>query len=319
MGSGGIARRLQFLVVLAGLMTVEKAKGVEQHKPIVNPHPFTFHLNNEKLCDVDSDVLIWIHSAPNHFRDRQIIRETWGNPGNFHLHKAALVFFLGISTSPPVQQMIEYESEVYNDIVQSTFIDHYHNLTYKAISGSRWMSLYCNRINLVLKADDDMMVDVYLLFNHIHSLQQNGRLRTNTILCDVWMNRWPDRNPGKWRVSNEEYAANYYPTYCPGLGLVMTGDLPPRLFAASLYEKYFWIDDVYITGLLARTVNATFERLGAGVHFGSARKIKMQMLAENPYQWVFYHVHERPSMLTIWETIEARQKDRLETGASSFT
>lgn len=306
-----------FLIILSGL-TARGNSEVKLQKDLVNPHHFTYHLNNENRCENDTDVLIWIHSAPDHFRNRRIIRDTWANPANFRLHKAALIFFLGLTNKPDIQSMISYESETYQDIAQSTYIDDYRNLTYKAISGCKWMSLYCKQAKLVLKADDDMTTDVYLLFNHIHSLQQRGRVLTNTILCDVWQNRWPERKSGKWKVSTKEYAESSYPTYCPGLGLIMTGDLPPKLFMASIFQKYFWIDDVYFTGLLARTVNATFERLGAAVHFGSAKKIKTQTMLKNPYMWVFYHVHERPSMEIIWEMVQAREIKRVKNGIPSY-
>ena len=118
----------------------------------------------------------------------------------------------------------------------------------------------------------------------------------------------------KWKVSKEEYPDNVYPPYCPGLGLVMTGDIIPKLYNESLYEPYFWVDDVYFTGLLARTVNVTFVPLSATVHFGSSHMIRDQTNFVNEYQWMFYHIHERPISRMMWEKAYQAEQFRISQG-----
>lgn len=299
-------------LILAELLTETVAK---PQSTIVNPHPFEFHLNNEQLCSGGTDVLLWIHTAPNHFRHRLLIRQSWGNPANFVKHKATLVFFLGMSLNKTIQSMIEYESETYHDIVQETFIDSYRNLTYKAISGCKWTTLYCKSADLIVKADDDMVVDIYLLFRHIDSLRSDNRVIRNTILCDVWYKRAAERASGKWLVSKEEYSEKFYPPYCPGLGLVMTADVVPKMYNESLYEPYFWVDDVYFTGLLAQTINVTFEQLASTVHFGSSHLIRDETNFKNEYQWMFYHIHEKPIFGMMWENLHERELHRQRAGS----
>ena len=143
---------------------------------IVNPHPFTYHINNENICNDNTDTLIWIHTAPNQFRHRMFLRDTWANPAHFRKRNVSLVFFLGMSNLPLIQGKIEYESESYNDIVQETYIDSYRNLTYKAIGGCKWTSTYCKSAKLILKADDDAVINVYSLFRHVESLQRTGKV-----------------------------------------------------------------------------------------------------------------------------------------------
>ncbi|KAK2140042.1 hypothetical protein NP493_6017g00012 [Ridgeia piscesae] len=57
---------------------------------IVNPHPFTFVLNNETMCGTDSGsdvfLFIYVHSAPENAARRNLIRATWGNR-KFYAHK----------------------------------------------------------------------------------------------------------------------------------------------------------------------------------------------------------------------------------------
>ncbi|XP_067943486.1 beta-1,3-galactosyltransferase 1-like [Watersipora subatra] len=298
------------------LLTSINQNSAHPSSKVVNPHPFKYILNNEALCEKRPDTLIWIHTAPSHIRHRMFLRDTWANPSHFRKRKVTLVFFLGLSLDDAIQDMIEYESETYHDIVQESFVDSYRNLTYKAMAGCRWMSTFCQTAKLVLKADDDMVVDVYLLFRHIESLQAKGRVLSNTILCDVWYGRYPERVSGKWNVSMAEFSEKVYPPYCPGLGIVMTGDIVGKLFYESLFEPYFWVDDVYFTGLLARTINATFEQLSSTVHFGSSRMVREQTIFKNQYQWIFYHIHERPIARMMWNMIYQREIFRLNQGLS---
>lgn len=61
----------------------------------------------------------------------------------------------------------------------------------------------------------------------------------------------------KWRVSFKEYSERYYPPYCPGYAIIYSPDVVFRLYTAAQKFKYFWIDDVHITGVLAQQTNTT--------------------------------------------------------------
>lgn len=70
------------------------------------------------------------------YAKRSVLRNTWGNPliiKDFlpEGSRVKLIFILGMQ--PKEQMMIDYEAEVYEDIVQANFVDHYRNNTYKAL------------------------------------------------------------------------------------------------------------------------------------------------------------------------------------------
>ena len=44
------------------------------------------------------------------------------------------------------------------------FLDTYRNLSYKSILGKLWVSNFCEQADFVIKADDDMFVDLYATF-----------------------------------------------------------------------------------------------------------------------------------------------------------
>ena len=61
---------------------------------------------------------------------------------------------------------------------------------------------------------------------------------------------------GKWAVSRSEYGRARYPTFCAGLAYLMRPSLARKLLQAAPSVPFFWIDDVYITGLVAAAVGA---------------------------------------------------------------
>ncbi|XP_063595696.1 beta-1,3-galactosyltransferase 4-like [Penaeus indicus] len=64
----------------------------------------------------------------------------------------------------------------------------------------------------------------------------------------------PQRNHGKWHVSLEEYPKRLYPTFLSGWAYVITQPAAAAIMAAARdHALPFWIDDVYMTGILAAT------------------------------------------------------------------
>lgn len=151
---------------------------------------FDYIIANDMLCDTNTNLFIWIHSAPNNLRKRIALRNTWANPNYFPTtHKAKVGFFLGVvddkneTSAKLTQATIEYENNIYHDIIQKNYIDHYHNLSYKAISAVKWITNHCPQAKLVMKSDDDTLVNTPLLFENIESLQKLGKMLSNNILC----------------------------------------------------------------------------------------------------------------------------------------
>lgn len=281
-----------------------------------NPHNFNYILNNPDICREEIDFLIWVHSGPANYRRRIALRETWANPKNMPnfptgLATAKVVFFLGAIRNDTIQRRIVFESEVYQDIVQEDYIDNYRNLTYKAMSGLKWIDKHCksNQIKIILKTDDDMMIFTDRLQRHLQSMTGfPTRPVTNTIICDVWVNRKVERTAGmKWSVSKDEFSRDRYPTYCPGLALLMTPDLVHKLWIKALETQYFWVDDVFFTGLLVENLNVTWVQMGSLFHFGGA--LLPKTFVKDPSNFIFGHVFSYRTDLFyyLWRRVNPSQ------------
>ena len=181
--------------------------GVQQK--IVNPHPFRYIINTRRLCDNDGDdvfLLIYVHTAIDHHKRRNVIRQTWGDVTLYDV-RVRVVFFLG---SPPditskenrteAQNLLHFEADEYGDIVQEDFIDTYHNLTYKGVAALKWIVNSCRRAKFVLKTDDDIFVNMFMLIRHLSRLRDREKITENTIVCMVYDHMKVMRT-GKWKVS----------------------------------------------------------------------------------------------------------------------
>ena len=61
-------------------------------------------------------------------------------------------------------------------------------------------------------------------------------------------NKW-----SKWFVTKEEYKEAKYPDYCSGWAYVTNHKTVKSILEESKkVENHFWIDDVYITGILRK-------------------------------------------------------------------
>ncbi len=155
---------------------------------IVNPHNFSYiHNPGYSVCNDSISsvyILVYVHSGPTNYQRRVVIRETWATQTLFP--DLRLVFMIGKALDQSIMKALEYENEIYQDIVQEDFIDAYKNLTYKGIMALKWISIYCSQTKYILKVDDDIVVNTFTLINHLKFLDKHRPNRQNTILCLLW-------------------------------------------------------------------------------------------------------------------------------------
>lgn len=200
-------------------------------------------------------VLVLVHSAPKNFRKRLTIRQTWAN----HPDTAMKVYFmLGSVASRTLQFKLEMENERFGDLIQGNFTDAYRNMTYKHVAALKWFSYFCADTPILLKTDDDVFVNSPALMEYIRENVDGVRTRRKFVKCRVLEKGAVKRSyRSKWRVSTKEYAPAEYPPYCPGFIVLYSADMVQELYREAQSTKYFWIDDVHVTGTLVQQVNAT--------------------------------------------------------------
>ena len=215
-------------------------------------------LENPNLCSSvrNLSVLVIIHTAPDHFDRRQNIRSTYANATFFrHFGTLRVLFLLGRVKDASLQDKIITEFNKYGDILQGDYIDAYRNLTHKGVMAYKWIQERCRNAKVVLKADDDVIVNMYKLFlEYLPALEKKSK----TILCN-------HIRPGtmliirdkksKWYVKENEFKGQrFYPRYCSGFFVMITNDAIPAIYKSAFITPFFWVDDVYLYGLLPSKV-----------------------------------------------------------------
>ena len=225
--------------------------------------PMTLHsdfdINPSGLCPPDTwlDYLIVVKSSPGNFMRRRLIRSTFGRRDLFSDLTQRTVFLLGRQEAEVAEVSRGLRQEVWRhqDIVQGQFTDSYMNLTLKAVMGLRWISAHCPRVKFLINIDDDVWINIFQIVNKwIPKLSE----RSHQIACPCWAKdaKKIERNDTRWRVADAEFRGlELFPVqHCNGFFALLTGDLLGPLMSAARVNPQFWIDDVYMYGLLPHTV-----------------------------------------------------------------
>ncbi len=221
-------------------------------------YDYPYLINNVSRCynSPPLDYFVYILSAPTNFELRDAIRSNWASVDRVVDATFRHTFFIGNPVNSHTQDMIVRESRTYGDLIQIDVIDIYQNISRKSVAILQWLSMHCSA-NYLIKSDDDIFVDIAFLTTILRSYYHDN-LPSNTIHCKIWTTsliiRSPDP-PERWQVPlNILPNQTYYRQYCDGRFYVLSNDMPSKLYKAAKKTPLFFIDDVYITGLVARKV-----------------------------------------------------------------
>nr|CAX69340.1 UDP-GlcNAc:betaGal beta-1,3-N-acetylglucosaminyltransferase 5 [Schistosoma japonicum] len=236
------------------LKTADKKASVEPINPII----FNTILRPVPSCklanqfSVSPDLVILVKSALLHFKLRNNIRRSWGNPNCYRHHevRTRTLFILGRLGSADwehsnTQKLVLQEHLKYNDIVQFDFIEGYYNVTYKLIATLDFATSECSSSQFLTLIDDDFML-------HPPNLMQTLRDVTKTqyfnyIAGDVLRIPRPVRFPlSKWYVSYSEYPYNLYPPFPTGGTIILSMPVAQLLSVGLRYTKLLPFEDVMI-------------------------------------------------------------------------
>ncbi|XP_058713282.1 beta-1,3-galactosyltransferase 4 [Poecile atricapillus] len=160
--------------------------------------------------------------SPSHLERRLAVRNTWG--GNTwpdtDTPPSRTVFVLGVSTSPREQREVLEEWRQHRDILQGDFLDTYANLTWKTLLLLRWSRSCCEGTPFLLKADDDVFVNVPAVAAY---LTERTAPPSRLYLGRVHWRVTPNRDPrSRHHVPARLYPGGSFPPYCSGTAYVLS-------------------------------------------------------------------------------------------------
>ena len=229
---------------------------------LVNLKRFEFLLNSDPCSGSERiELLVLVTSHPGHVDLRGAFRRALPSTAlrSFNMRR---MFLLGrINTQQTGyrqvdQSIIEEEHLKYGDIVQGDFVESYRNLSYKHIMGLKYATHFCPHAELLLKMDDDIAVDLFRLLQLVRNQSLSSMQIAGAVLTGNELNPVRDKS-SKWYVSRDDYAATRYPPFVSGWAYITTIEVARQLVRHADLSPFFWIDDTYITGLLATLSNVT--------------------------------------------------------------
>lgn len=205
---------------------------------------------------------VFIHSSPNHFMHRRLIRESWGSVSCYRNLSMNVIFVIGLSGLSVINVKVQEEASRHSDILWADFIDSYWNLTLKHIFAHRWIIENCTKAKFVLKVDDDIFVDIFQVIGLI--IEEYSKNPRNLLACSISAPVLARRS-GKWELSLEEYPFRTLPAFCAGAAYLASIDVI-RSWSVVLGEvPRMRIDDVFVTGILRDAIRVSPLRLN--VHY----------------------------------------------------
>ena len=88
---------------------------------------------------------------------------------------------------------------------------------------------------------------------------------------------------------------------------MFTRDLPPLMYNSSLYIKFFWVDDYYISGILATSVNATYMKFNK-IYIINNNLVEKTFMNKHSEYTAFGHIPNKINgMYKLWKNLLANQ------------
>ncbi|KAM4621355.1 beta-1,3-galactosyltransferase 2-like [Polymixia lowei] len=219
---------------------------------VAYPHQYRFMLDEPDKCRQQKPFLVlMVPVAPQNWVARDAIRKTWAGETTVLGQVVTHFFVMGKSTEgdgpDPLQEKVLEESQKHHDLLQSDFLDSYHNLTIKTMVMLEWLISRCPSASYAMKIDSDMFLNTHNLVAMLLEAPKHDYM-TGLMVRGAVVLRDPN---SKWFLPEEAFPEYYYPTYALGMGYVFSLDLPQKLIEASRHVKAVYIEDVYL-GLCLR-------------------------------------------------------------------
>ncbi len=233
-----------------------------QVKPIHNTTKYTYIINPVHTCrnSIASDdpgssvfLLMLVKSRFDHFRNRDVIRSTWGNESLAMSVARTIktVFLLGdipgnLVDSSDIRDQLKAESQQHRDLVQQDFLDVYFNNTLKMKMGYHWALTFCPSAEFLAFVDDDFFVDTPNLikaFRTTISRSEYSHLIAGFVLRYKTVKHTSRR---KWYISPSVYPYDTYPPFAIAGSVFLHTSAARRVFTGMRFTKPFKFDDIYL-------------------------------------------------------------------------
>ncbi|XP_044147143.1 UDP-GlcNAc:betaGal beta-1,3-N-acetylglucosaminyltransferase 7 [Bufo gargarizans] len=267
---------------------------------------FPMIINNPQKCSGHIDLLIVVKSIITQHDRRDAIRKTWGKETEVKGKKIRTIFLLGTAMKEEeranYQKLLDFENQIYGDILQWDFLDSFFNLTLKEVHFLKWTTTYCQDVSYIFKGDDDVFVSPNNILDFLE-----GNNTPDLFVGDVLYKARPiRRKENKYYIPESMYNKNLYPPYAGGGGFIMAGSLVKRLLKASETLDLYPIDDVYL-GMCLEVIKVKPVLHEGFKTFGIVKNKNSKMNKEPCFYRSMLVVHKLlpAELLQMWELVHS--------------
>ncbi|XP_075058475.1 UDP-GlcNAc:betaGal beta-1,3-N-acetylglucosaminyltransferase 7 [Mixophyes fleayi] len=267
---------------------------------------FPMIINNPQKCSGDIDLLIVVKSIITQHDRRDVIRKTWGKEKKLNGKKIRTLFLLGTAMKEEeranYQKLLDFENQIYGDILQWNFLDSFFNLTLKEVHFLKWMTIYCHRVTYIFKGDDDVFVSPNNVLDFLE-----GKQSPDLFVGDVLYKARPIRKKeNKYYIPASLYNKTNYPPYAGGGGFIMAGSLVKALYKASETLDLYPIDDVFL-GMCLEVIKVNPIMHEGFKTFGLVKNKKSKMNKDPCFFRSVMVVHKLlpAELLHMWELVHS--------------
>ena len=203
----------------------------------------------------DTEVIALVLTRWQAFENRQVMRKMFTTFNTVHVFKP--VFLMGIDRIPKeVLFGIQKENEDFQDLLLVNIEETYQNLPKKLLAAFHWIfNLKAEKLKWIVKLDDDLYINITKFDQYFSNIPN-----PETIHCLEMTNTKPVRDPkSQWYISKEDWNQDIYPPYCSGAAYILapkTGELLFQTYTTHhLTNSKVWMEDLLLTGILARLAN----------------------------------------------------------------
>ncbi|EYC07998.1 hypothetical protein Y032_0068g243 [Ancylostoma ceylanicum] len=257
----------------------------------------------------DIRFLVMVLTKPDDFETRQLWRKLYGDPLLRNEHRYRILFLIGVQPGSENGTIVEEEIRAYGDLLVASYLDSYRNLVHKVLScscesgrnergrksmginlfmimstqlfvslaktlsGMRYFATACIGVRALVKIDDDVAWNVTKVSSFIEKNVVPG-----VIYCHRWDNNYPIRfAKSKVYATMSEWPSYYYPKYCSGVGYIAHKHAVLRMLDAVSQSEFFWVDDIFTTGVLTEKSNVPLYSINNAVEIFKENATKLDL------------------------------------------
>ncbi|XP_059352865.1 lactosylceramide 1,3-N-acetyl-beta-D-glucosaminyltransferase-like isoform X1 [Daphnia carinata] len=303
----GVENYTRYIVALRGMLPLD---AIEPLKPefgrVINDvlsfqYPITVpSCRDVGMNDTGPLVFIAINSAPDNFRRREVVRQTWitrlkADREQGFINLAGFAFIVGRTENNETQIKIEKENETFGDMIQIDMSHFYGNLSVKMAGLFNWLYRNCRLMDFLLKVDDDVYVNVRNVAHFMTQFQN----QSNYTMFGISPGTFYPKRAGKWALTYEEWPWSQYPDYFLGPAVLLPAHTILPLLAAFQVTPMSPFDDLYYTGMcrekagisIRYSINATSVFVMGLPHSPTPCYLRRHISFLIPYenQWKLWH------------------------------